>query len=189
MSFASELSAIAIGNAASRYLGAFYGSAEGLAPGAGVIFRHVQFPIYNPAIRSFEARRGAVLILTHECDIDPGNARGFNTGFVLAPITRLEGLEGTPDNQKDAVRNLVRDIAANRINRVFYLPPPPDLLGIPDLPLGGLIYLNAISSGHIDQLADAEAICALSDYAQQLLDQKLENHFFRPKDQTLPRLK
>jgi hypothetical protein len=186
MAFADELAVLALQHSASRNIGAYYGSAANLAPGAGIIFSGVVYASYNPADRRFEARRGPILILTHECDIDPANVRAFNTGFVLAPIIKMAAFAAIFDAQKDLGRNLARDVAEGRISRMFYLPPTRQFSQV-DLQLGGFIYLNAISSGHINQLRDepAAAICALSEYAQDFLDKKLLNHFFRPKAQQL----
>ncbi len=61
MPFADELREIALNHTVYQSVGAFYGSAANLAPGAGVIFAGVTYPIYNPASARFEARRGAVV--------------------------------------------------------------------------------------------------------------------------------
>jgi hypothetical protein len=71
MAFAEEIAALALEHSASRNVGAYYGSAAHLAPGAGVIFSGVVYASYDPTSKRFEARRGSILILTHECDIDP----------------------------------------------------------------------------------------------------------------------
>lgn len=191
MAFSDELAALALEHSASRNVGAYYGSAARLAPGAGIIFAGVGFASYNFVDKRFEARRGPILILTHECDIDPGNVRAFNTGFVLAPLILMAAFATIFESQKDLGRNLTRDIAAGRVSRMFYLPPtnqfPPSI----DLQLGAFIYLNSITSGHIDQLREkpASAICALSEYAQDFLDKKLLNHLFRPKAELLAMLR
>jgi hypothetical protein len=183
MAFADELAAIALEHSASRNTGAYYGAVAQLAPGAGLIFAGVGYATYNPADKRFEARRGPILILTHECDIDASNSRAFNTGFVLAPLILMAAFANIFDGQRDLGRNLARDIASGRVNRMFYLPPTNQFTARQELKLGAFIYLNAITSGHVDQLTEppASAICALSEYAQDFLDKKLQNHFLRPK--------
>jgi hypothetical protein len=191
MAFSEELANIALQHSASRNVGAYYGSATHLAPGAGVIFSGVAYASYDPAQKKFEARRGPILILTHECDIDPANVREFNTGFVLAPLILMAAFAAIFQQRRDLGRNLARDIAGGRVSRMFYLPPTPQFAGWADFRLGGFIYLNAITSGHIDQLKErpATAVCALSEYALDFLDKTLTQHFLRPKAEQLARLR
>ena len=190
MAFAEELASIALSILQAEMLGMF-GSSAKLAPGAGIIFSGVGYAQYNPNEKRFEARRGPILILTHECDIDQSNSRAFNTGFVLAPLILMAAFATIFERQKDLGRNLARDIAGGLISRMFYLPPTTQFPSSIDLQLGVFIYLNAITSGHIDQLTEKQttAICALSEYAQDFLDKKLLNHFFRPKVQQLATLR
>jgi hypothetical protein len=193
MSFVDELAQIALNHTAYQNIGAFYGSAAELAPGTGLIFSGVTYPTYNPANARFEARRGAVLILTHECDIDQQNVREFNTGFVLAPLIAMASFARMFEqaNRHDLARNLARDVAGDRVSRLFFLPPPNPLLPANGMGLGAFIYLNAITSGHVKQLSVQEAhkVCALSEYGLEALDRKLRNHFLRPTAQQLAQLR
>jgi hypothetical protein len=193
MPFADDLAGIALGQSNLARVGAFYGHADTLAPGAGVIFSGITFPAYSPEIGRFEIRRGLALILTHECDIDPANERDFNAYLVVAPILLMSSFAEIFEtaNRQDAARNLAGDIAADRVNRMFFLPPPTHFVPVESLAQGGFIYLNAICSTHVDMLteaAGARAECALSEYSLTALDHKLRNHFGRPKAEQLPRL-
>lgn len=57
------------------------------------------------------------------------------------------------------------------------------------IPAGAFIYLNAITSSHINLLisADAKFVGALSEYGMTALDMKIRNHLLRPKAEGLAR--
>jgi hypothetical protein len=191
MPFAEDLAAIALEHS-PRYVGAFYGPAAGLVPGTGLIFSGVSYPTFNEDLNRYEARRGLVLILTHECDIEQANEREFNHSFIAAPLILMAAFarmfeEGGRENLG---RNLARDIASDKVHRMFFLPPTGELMNSDYLHLGAFIYLNALTSGHINLLRaeGVQAECALSTYALNVLDQKLKNHLFRPPAQQLPRV-
>lgn len=191
MPFAEELAALATSSNASRNSGAWYGAAAGLAPGAGVIVTGIPYPLFNPEQRRYQVMSGLVLILTHECDIDQNNARSMNSSFLVAPLIQMAAFAqsfSTADQQKVG-RDLARDIAANRVNRLMYLPPPNELLRVNDIPLGAFIYFNAITHADVRHLtADgARTICALSELGLEVLDNRLKNHLFRPKAEQLAR--
>jgi hypothetical protein len=187
MPFADDLTAAAIENSHLAHAGAFYSSAEGLEPGTGLIFSGMTYPTFNPEQARFEARRGLILILTHECDIAPENERAFNEFFIAAPLILMSGFAEIFDTRRDLARNLAGDIASDKIHRMFFLPPTHQLLPSENLRLGAFIYLNALTSAHISQL-HAEGVrpeCALSAYGLEVLDRKLKNHLFRPPAQRL----
>src|ERR1700730_866789 len=187
MPFADDLVAAAGEHSHIRHAGAFYGSAQGLEPGTGLIFSGITYATFNPTERRFEARRGLILVLTHECDIAPENERAFNEFFIAAPLILVAGFAEMFDTRRDLARNLVQDIASDKIHRMFFLPPTHELLPSENLKRGAFIYLNALTSGHVSQL-QAEGVrpeCALSTYGLEVLDQKLKNHLFRPPAQQL----
>jgi hypothetical protein len=191
MPFAEELAELAVTSNPIRNSGAWYGQAGALAPGAGVIFRGIPYPIFNPSTDRYQVNSGLVLVLTHECDIDPNNARAMNRGFLVAPLIQMNAFAANfeTDELRDNGRSLACEIAANRVHRLMYLPPPIDLLRVNDFPLGAFIYFNAITNADVSHLtaAGAGAVCALSEAGMQVLDNRLKNHLFRPKAEQLPR--
>ena len=167
---------------------AFYGDATALAIGAGVIAGPLRYPLYNLETGVFNTVEGDAIVFTHECDIDPGNNRYFNDYFVICPVTPLAAwLEECVSSESEGyARALVDAIAADEVNRVFYLPPH----NVPSLRHGALLYLNQMTSTHVGsfELSSPRNLCALSTYGQRALDWKLENHFKRPKDDQLPQV-
>jgi hypothetical protein len=69
----------------------------------------------------------------------------------------------------------------------MFLPPPDSLLRVKEFPLGAFIYFNAITNSDMALLSNARAVCALSEFGLEILDLRLKNHLFRPKDEQLPR--
>jgi hypothetical protein len=168
--------------------GAYYGAPTGLSLGAGLIYSGVQFAQYNSLDKQFEIIEGPALVLTNECDV--ANERDFNEYVLICPIITLEAFAATYVARHGLAKasELLRAIAANTVYRVFLLPPPADLLNLPSFQNGGLLYLNQICSTHVSLFGTEEVrpLCALSQYGQQRLDQKLTNHLLRPKDELLP---
>jgi hypothetical protein len=89
MPFAEELATLANSHNASRTSGAWYGAARELAPGVGVIFKGIPYPLFNRDDRRYHVISGLVLILTHECDIEQQNQRAMNTSFLIAPLIQM----------------------------------------------------------------------------------------------------
>lgn len=168
--------------------GAFYGAADGLSLGIGIIYQGVRFPLFDDGPRLFDTVEGLAYVLTHECDVDPSNDRHFNKDVLICPIILFGDFaeEFSTCFNEGALFGILPDIAADRIYRVFYFPPS----FVDVLDRGGLIFLNQICSTHVDEFSDgrAQPVCALSDYAQNILDKKLQNHLLRPKVEMLPRL-
>ena len=168
--------------------GAFYGSALGLSLGIGLIFQGVRHPLFDCETRLFDTVEGLVYVITHECDIDQSNNRHFNEYVLICPIILFNEFaeEFSTTFSEDAFYGIIPDIAGNRIYRVFYFPPNH----VDDLKYGGVIFLNQICSTHINEFSEdgVQPVCALSDYAQNILDMKLRNHLLRPKAELLPRL-
>jgi hypothetical protein len=186
MAFVDEV-AQAAGKACRLNIGAFYGTAEGLGPGAGVILPDVTFPIFNKQSERFQARVGPALVLTHECDIEADNERAFNTEIVIAPLVLMSSFAqefDTSDEARSYGRNLAGHISAGHVPRLSYLPPY-----LSPLDQGAFLYFNALSSSHVSQLGRGPPICALSEYGMGIVDNQLKNHLFRPKADNLPRLR
>jgi hypothetical protein len=189
MPFAEELADLATAHNASRTSGAWYGNAGNLAPGVGVIFAGLPYPLFNPDLRRYQVLSGMALILTHECDIDQQNQRALNASFLVAPLIQMTAFANTFARQQDVARALARDVAANRVNRLMYLPPPNALLRVQEIPLGAFIYFNSITHANVTHLTaeGVRPVCALSETGLAVLDNRLKNHLFRPKDEQLPR--
>jgi hypothetical protein len=153
----------------------------------GLIYDGVHFPLFDEAEKVFDTAEGLVYVLTHECDVDEANERHFNEYVLICPINRFEAFAADfcATYSEGALYGMLPHLAKDAIFRVFYLPPIPDML-----PYGGLLCLNQICNTHVSEFASAEArkVCALSSYALQFIDFKLENHLRRPKAETLPRL-
>lgn len=167
--------------------GQFYGSAEGLALGAGLIYSGVRVPALDRSLGLFRTVQAVVYVLTHECDVDGDNQRLFSSELLVCPIIRFDEwvLETAQTFSEGTVFGMIPDLARDRVYRVFFLPPV-----YPELPSGGLLYLNQICYTHRYFFGPgfARPVCALSSYAQQILDFKIMNHLLRPKAETLPRL-
>jgi hypothetical protein len=73
--------------------GSFYGSQRGLSIGAGLLFSSVTFPMFDQEIGRFRAQSGLVCVLSHECDLDPGNDRFLN-GMALVCLGGVDKLAG-----------------------------------------------------------------------------------------------
>ncbi|RWE25223.1 MAG: hypothetical protein EOS41_12305 [Mesorhizobium sp.] len=168
--------------------GAFYGSADGLSLGCGLIFSGIPIPYFNSDERQFEILDSLVLVITHECDV--ANERAFNDHVLVCPIIPMLLFAETYEREHgyDSALNLTKEIAKNTVHRVFYLPPPADILGdMGALADGGLVYLNRITAANVSFFGESPGpICALSNYGLDRFDRKLTNHLLRPKSETLP---
>jgi hypothetical protein len=163
-----------------------YGSAGGLSLGAGLVFDDVLHPQYDDETKTYDTAKGAVYVLTHECDADPSNDRFFNEMLAVCPVIPLADFvaEAEKDLSEAELVNLLVAIAKNKVSRVYYLPP----LGVEGpLELGGLMYLNSVCSTPVSEIRSSP-ICALSAPGLQRMDWKPQNHFFRPKAESLSNL-
>ena len=167
-------------------IGAFYGTSAGLALGVGLVVDGITFPLFDEEEALFDTAKGLVCVLTHECDLD--NERAFNDYVLVCPIVGFEEFAKNYAERisEGALAGLIPDLAGDRIYRALYVPP----IDKDVLPFGGIIYLNQICSTHVSSFRaeGAKQVCALSSYAQQIIDIKLTNHLLRPKAEPLPQL-
>jgi hypothetical protein len=126
----------------------FYGPAQSLPIGAGMVLRDCVIALPHPTETRLETGLGLGLVLTHECDIDQDNDRYFNELLLICPIipldifcARCEREEGT-----GAWGGILPEIASQNVHRAMYLPPVHSARVCPELEGGGIVYLNHISS-------------------------------------------
>jgi hypothetical protein len=167
--------------------GAFYGSAALCSLGVGMLYEGIRFPLLDEEAKLFDSAEGMVYVLTHECDIDIDNDRIFNEYVLVCPILPFDiwAEEFAEAKSEGALFGIIPDLVEDKIYRAFYLPPFGQ-----ELPYGGILYFNQICSTHRDFFTSASArrVCALSSYAQRIIDFKMQNHLFRPKAEQLPQL-
>jgi hypothetical protein len=168
--------------------GAFYGPVGERSLGAGLLYADVAFPLFNDERGDFDTVQGLAYVVTHECDVDQDNVRHFNDLVIICPLIPLHALveEYEALFGEDQLKGLLVSAAKNDVFRVFFLPPVPDLLDVPPLRGGALLYLNQLCSTHVSVFAQARAVCALSTRGIERLDWKLQNLLFRPKAESLP---
>lgn len=163
----------------------FYGPAAGAAIGAGVVLTNVEYPIYLTDQERYGILRGLVIVLSHECDLDPANDRNFNESALVCPILSFESVLDTLSNVFDesALGTYLRNITSRNVNRLVYVPGIADIL-----PYGGYLYLNLMTSTHISKLSGPgiEKVCMLSADGLREMDFALERHLRRPKSDRVP---
>lgn len=132
--------------------GSFYGSPADMSLGLGLIIDNVEFPIFNEETDRFSVQAGLVYVLSHECDLDPGNSRFLNGIALVSPILQLDAVlkdadaRGVPDGDLGA---FLGGVAARKVARCVYLPPLAE-----KLPDGGLLNLNLLVSTSVRRLVD-----------------------------------
>jgi hypothetical protein len=186
-----DYSKLALENFGFQNPGAFYGEMRSPEVGAGLIYNNVRFPLFDINGGIFDTVEGTAYVLTHECDVDRANVRNFNDHVVICPLIPLEDFVASYEAElgEDKLKIFLTSMAKNEVVRVFFLPPAPQGAALSH---GALLYLNQLCSTHIsafDENGGASALCALSSHALDRLDWKIQNLFFRPKFDTLPRLK
>ncbi len=178
-------SAHRIASSASRVdPGSFYGAADKLAPGVGLIFDRVEFPLFDAEAKRFAVKSGLVYVISHECDLDPANDRMLNELAVVCPITKLEDFITAAEGLDDGViTGFIDALAARNVSRAVYLPPMASVL-----PYGGFLYLNSISHTHISKLTadDVSPVGCVTSRGLMVIDYALEQHLRRPKADRLP---
>lgn len=165
--------------------GAFYGHTEGLALGVGLIYDNISFAVFDNDAKLYDTADGLVYVLSHECDVDQNNPRFFNDYVLICPIIDMGMfVEDFQAAFPEKLNQMVTDLVGDKIYRAIYIPPINGSV----LPLGGILYFNQIGNTHVSCFGSttSQPVCALSDYAQRIIDKKLENHLLRPKTQSLP---
>jgi len=164
--------------------GSFYGSGRGLSLGAGLLYRDVEFPIFNEKTGRFQVRSGLVCVLSHECDVDPANVRFLN-GMVLVclvlPLAAVVDVAAARALSDGDLGAFLGNVARRRTPRCVYFVPHPAFL-----PDGGLLNLNLIASTDRLFLPDSNRVAALSAQAFRTVSSALEDHLIRPKAEILP---
>ncbi len=164
----------------------FYGQADRMALGSGVIVGKVKVPVWLPDAEAYGTGATTALILTHECDIDPENVRPFSDKALIAPLQGLAKLTDVLTSKLGVAEtiSLVNNVASGKTTRLFYLPR----LGGEEHPLhfGAIIDFNYVASCGVQALAKCEKICALTGYGLTAIDRALQNHLFRPKADPIP---
>lgn len=164
----------------------FYGPDEGLDLGVGLILRGVAFPIYLDDEQEYATAVGTVYVVSHECDIDPDNARPFNDRVLICPIIPLEIVleDYLPGIGEEKLEGFIRHLGRRNIDRIAYIPPIAD-----DLPYGGVLYFSAISHTHIAELTrdPVTRSCAVSAFGLRYIDTAMHQALLkRPKANVLP---
>ena len=157
--------------------------------GVGLIYDEIPYAIFDKTEKLFDTVSGLVYVLSHECDVDPNNPQFFNDYVLICPIIDyIEFVQEVAKVYSDhKVKELATDLVSDRIFRAIYIPPISQTV----LPHGGILYFNQIGNTAVSSFGESEArpVCALSSYAQTIIDMKLLNHLLRPKEQTLPQLR
>jgi hypothetical protein len=165
--------------------GAFYGQTAGLDLGVGLIYDNIPFATFDTNEQLYDTAIGLVYVLSHECDVDQENSRFLNDDVLICPIIDFNNFAQTFATAfPEKVDQLLIDLVGDKIYRAIYIPP----INASVLPLGGILYFNQIGNTHVScfEGQTATPVCAMSAYAQSIIDKKLENHLLRPKSQFLP---
>jgi len=169
--------------------GKFYGPANNLPLGAGLILRDCVLALPDIESIRYQTATGLAVILTHECDIDQSNNRNFNDLILVCPIIPLDDfcLECENEDGTGSWGGILPEIVKNNVYRAMYLPPVTQAFNCPEMVGGGIIYLNHISSCRVNWISNLsqQAICSLSAPGLLALDTKIQNHLLRPKAASL----
>lgn len=68
----------------------FYGDAEHLSLGRGLIFGGISYPVLEPDGDRFLTAEGIVYVLSHECDVSLDNVRPYNDDILVCPLFPFE---------------------------------------------------------------------------------------------------
>jgi len=162
-----------------------YGSLGELPFGAGMVCGDIKYPIPNIKKGVFITVSGTVLVLTHECDIAPGNNKVFNEDILICPIIPFKNFFNLYKAKfpEEKLKSFLKSLSENRVNRMMYIPPH----GQDVLKYGGLLFFNKICSTHRELIEkDDSAVCTLSAIGYDKLGYMLHNHLLRPKSVDLP---
>jgi hypothetical protein len=172
-------------NGGSPDVGRFYGPAEGFDLGAGIILDGVAYPLFDDREGEFTVVEGRIYLLSHECDIDPINAKPYSNHVVVCPIIPLEDAltEYLNCHTSDEAGAFFGNIGKRIVERLVYIPTISHYL-----PYGGILYFGSISHTHVDELtSDSVVKCAaVSSYGLRIIDNGIEQAFRKPKATGLP---
>lgn len=163
----------------------FYGPADGLDLGTGIILDNAAFPFYDDEDSEFAIAEGLVYVVSHECDIAQGNDRPFNDAALICPIIPLQNMmdEYLADLPEEKVTSFLHQLSSSRVDRAAYIPTIADRL-----PHGGILYFNTLTSTSVVELAKPGVTvqCAVSEPGVKYIDDRLHRALLKPKDQRLP---
>lgn len=163
--------------------GSFYGPADGLSIGAGLIISEVAFPYYNRTEKRFVVGSGSVYVLSHECDLDPENDKVLGGYCLVCPLLHVDELVKSAlaaSLSQNQVSAFLGNLAARKVSRFVYLPPLMAFEG------GAVLNLNQITSTSLETMEGREPLIAVSAYGLVTIDMALENHLRRAKSEALP---
>jgi hypothetical protein len=156
--------------------GAFYGSAQGLALGAGMFFSNLRQPAFDPDRRLYRTVRGLAYVVTHECDVSQANNRPFNDSVLICPLIRFERFV----EEFQGMSNLgafLGELATRDVFRAVYVPT------LADAQYGAILYLNRITTTHVSAFEEegVECVGAVSATGLREIDAALSNLLMRQK--------
>ncbi len=166
-------------------VGRFFSPGAQLSLGVGKIYSGIRLPVYDQDRNIFLTATGMVYVLTHECDVDQKNKRPYNTEVLICPIIPFEEFVVQYQEEfrsDDALKGMIANLADRNIYRLLYVPHY-----YPQMPRGGILYLNQITNTHISAFSqpEAESVCAATGYGLEVIDRYLQNHLLRPKAEML----
>jgi hypothetical protein len=159
--------------------GRFFEPGSRLDLGKGCIYCDALFAAFDENTARFQTAQGTVYVLTHECDVDAGNERLFNTDVLVCPLMPLQDVvaEYSAELPPDVLVSFLTNLGARNISRLAYLPP---IRG--HLPYGSVMYLNQITHSPVNEIrARAALVCSVSGFGLREIEYVLENHLLRPK--------
>lgn len=159
--------------------GRFYRSCNDLPLGAGIVLSNVRFPEFSAKSRLYATRRGPVLVLTHECDIDQTNQRPLNDQAMVAPLIAFEDFIENWHLGDPELESFLGHLGNRLISRAVYIPCYKQQF----LEFGALVNFNFLASIPVIELnhTDATKEISLTEYGLNEVDKMLEPHFLRPK--------
>lgn len=165
--------------------GRFFARDTGLSLGAGQLYAGVTFPIFDDENKLYLTAEGLVYVLTHECDIDQSNIRPYNSHVLICPIIDFREFvdEFQGSHSEEHLRGFLSDLGKRKVSRLVYLPHI-----YPQLPYGGLLYLNRITHTHVSSFGGTSVsmICTVTPIGLREVDYALTNSLLRPKVEPLP---
>jgi len=126
-----------------------------------------------------ERRRVRGIILSNSCDIATENTRALPPKVTIAPLIALASYQQrlmTAGVSEDRINSMLRQIKAQEVTSVFYLPPGGDLLEEHIVPLDDV---HSIPAGRWSKLEGKRKLFTLSQVGFYLFLMKLSIHFCR----------